>query len=167
MKIFFCKRNPALNLLMYAINFPCILTISSSSDENGVKFLSRPVEKTPEQVSWLCKGSNISKVFPNVQLRHGLQAGNITNKGVVTNYHQCLGYCCQDKHCNVAVTLRNNCFLVACKTYTSCLPQEVPDKDYHSQVIYVNWEMPSEKILTKGWCKVAHIISRNHPYFEF
>ena len=120
------------------------------TDENGEKFLSRPVEKFPEQVSWFCKGSNISKVFTNVQLRYGLQAGNVTNKGVVTNYHQCVGYCCQDKHCNVAVTLGYNCLLVACKTYASCLPEEALDKDYHSQVIYVNWEIPSEKILTKG-----------------
>jgi hypothetical protein len=134
--------------------FPSFLTVSSS-DENGVIFSSRPVEREPEQVSWFCKDSNISKIFTNVELRHGLQAGNITNKGAVTSYRQCVGHCCQDKRCNVAMILRNNCFLVACKTYTSCLPQEATDKNFPSQIIYVNWELPSEKVLTKGWCKLS------------
>ncbi len=126
-----------------------------SSDIGKVRFKRPPVEvsvkleKQPEQISWFCKDSNISKVFTNVHLR-GLQAGNITNKGAVTSYQQCMGYCCQDKHCNVAMTLRNNCFLVACKTYSSCLPQEATDKDFHSQIVYVNWEIPTEKVLTKG-----------------
>lgn len=128
----------------------CILNCSSSSDIGELKPLSRPVEEQPE-TTWFCKNSNTSKILTNVKLRGGLKAGNITNKGAVTNYHQCVGYCCQDKHCNVAMTIRNNCFLVACKSYSDCLLQEATD--LHSQVVYVNWETPTDEVLTKGWCK--------------
>lgn len=71
------------------------------------------------------------------------------DKGTVSSYHQCVGYCCEDKHCNVAMTLGNNCFLVACKTYADCLPRK--EKNTHSQVVYVDWKTPSEKVQIKGW----------------
>ena len=110
------------------------------------------VEEEPEQMSWFCKDSNISKVFNNVNLRGGSQAGNITKKGSVSSYHQCIGYCCEDKRCNVAMILRNDCFLVACKTYLDCLPQKTSNKDNQSQIVYVNWQIPKKEILTKGQC---------------
>lgn len=121
------------------------------------KALSRPVpeeEEQPEEMSRLCKANNISKIFTNFQLRGGSQAGNFTNKGAVSSYHKCVGYCCQDAHCNVALTLRNICFLVSCKTYSDCLLDQASGEDFHSQVVYVNWEKPTERILTKGWQQI-------------
>ncbi|XP_028405506.1 uncharacterized protein LOC114528113 isoform X2 [Dendronephthya gigantea] len=122
--------------------------VKPTIDLGKIKSLTYTEGEQPEQVSWFCKASNVSKVFTNVNLLGGLRAGKFTDKGAVSSYHQCAGYCCQDKHCNVAMTLGNNCFLVACKTYTACLPRKA--KDVHSQVVYVNWKTPSEKVRIKG-----------------
>ena len=116
-----------------------------------IESLSHPLlDEQPEQMSRFCKGDNISKIFSNVQLRGGLKAGNITDKGAVTSHNQCIGYCCQDKHCNVALTLQKNCFLVACKTYSDCMPQPASDKGFYSQLVYINWEVPTEEVQAKG-----------------
>ena len=127
-----------------------------SSDVGKIQSLSHTLEKETKQISWFCKDNNISKIFTNFQLRSGLKAGNITDKGVVTSHNQCIGYCCQDRHCNVALTLKKNCFLVACKTYSGCMPQPATDKNFHSQLVYINWEVPTEEVQTKGWCKCSN-----------
>lgn len=106
--------------------------------------------KETEKVLGSCSANHISPVLRNVKLRGGIKAGHFTHKGRVDDYRQCVDYCCKDELCNLALTLRNNCYLVTCKTYKACSTYPTLRRDFNPRIVYVNWGKISKKVLTKG-----------------
>ena len=76
-------------------------------------------------------------VFNNATLRGGLKAGDVKNEGKVEGMEECVETCCKTPECNVALLLKDNCYIVACFNKESC--EAVPAKQ------------------TKGRTKVAYV----------
>ena len=76
-------------------------------------------------------------VFNNATLRGGLKAGDVKNEGKVEGMEECVEMCCKTPECNVALLLKDNCYIVACFNKESC--EAVPAKE------------------TKGRTKVAYV----------
>ena len=75
-------------------------------------------------------------VFNNATLRGGLKAGDVKNEGKVEGMEECVETCCKTPECNVAMLLKDNCYIVACSNKKSC--EAVPTKQTRgNKVAYV------------------------------
>ena len=99
---------------------------SSSSVHSSKKDAEKPARRS--HVTRLTKdnSSQCFETFPlvNVTLRGGFSAGDFKFQGQVSNDFVCVELCCNDSQCNVALMLRDVCYLVACKNNKLC--QNVP-----------------------------------------
>ena len=99
---------------------------SSSSVHSSKKDAEKPARRS--HVTRLTKdnSSQCFETFPlvNVTLRGGFSAGDFKFQGQVSNDFVCLELCCNDSQCNIALMLRDVCYLVACKNNKLC--QNVP-----------------------------------------
>ena len=77
-----------------------------------------------------------SAVHFNSTFRGGINAGVLTEVGVVTSDNECISQCCLNKTCDAVFLILNRCFLVACKSKRLC--QRVPAKTltFSPRVIY-------------------------------
>ena len=76
-------------------------------------------------------------VFNDATLRGGLKAGDVKNEGRVEGMEECVEMCCKTPECNVALLLKENCYIVACFNKESC--EAVPAKQTRgrTKVAYV------------------------------
>lgn len=76
-------------------------------------------------------------VFNNATLRGGLKAGDVKDEGKVEGMEECVEMCCKTPECNVALLLKENCYIVACFNKESC--EAVPAKQTRgrTKVAYV------------------------------
>ena len=72
-----------------------------------------------------------------VTLKGGLQAGDFTDVGKVTNLEQCYDTCCQQSHCDLAFMLGQNCFSVQCKDKKLCGVTKAQPSIFNPQIAYV------------------------------
>ena len=66
----------------------------------------------------------------------GLKAGNFTNKGTVTSMNVCKSLCCRSKRCDVAVMMRNGCFLLTCRNKELCKPRKAKIENFTLKLAY-------------------------------
>ena len=72
-----------------------------------------------------------------VTLKGGLQAGEFTDVGKVTNLAQCYDVCCQQENCDLAFMLGQNCFSVQCKDKRLCTTIPAQPSIFNPQIAYV------------------------------
>ncbi|XP_065651395.1 uncharacterized protein LOC100209524 isoform X4 [Hydra vulgaris] len=73
----------------------------------------------------------------HVTLKGGLQAGDFTDVGKVSNIEQCYDICCQQEKCNLAFMLGQNCFSVVCKENDLCDTVTAQPSIFNPQIAYV------------------------------
>jgi len=80
-----------------------------------------------------------SKMQPltKVTLKDGLQAGDFTDVGKVSNLGQCYDVCCQQDRCDLAFMLGQNCFSVQCKDKSMCFTTPAQPSIFNPQIAYV------------------------------
>jgi len=133
-------------------NFTEEVSVSSASSaisEDGINVTAVPQEGYSFKSDYsLLKGKANHKtkrtyacthtfVFNNATLRGGLKAGDVKNEGKVEGMEECVEMCCKTPECNVALLLKENCYIVACFNKENC--EAVPSKQ------------------TKGRTKVAYV----------
>lgn len=86
-----------------------------------------------------------SKINPmlKVTLKGGLQAGDFTDVGKVTDLGQCYEVCCQQSSCDLAFMLGQNCFSVACKNKGLCQTTPAQPSIFNPQIAYVTSRISS------------------------
>jgi len=72
-----------------------------------------------------------------VTLKGGLQAGEFTDVGKVSNLAQCYDICCQQDNCDLAFMLGQNCFSVQCKDKRLCTTIPAQPSIFNPQIAYV------------------------------
>ena len=72
-----------------------------------------------------------------VTLKGGLQAGDFTDVGKVSNLGQCYDICCQQEKCDLAFMLGQNCFSVQCKDKKLCGTTPAQPSIFNPQIAYV------------------------------
>ena len=76
-------------------------------------------------------------VFNNSTLRGGLTAGDVKNEGLVEGMEQCVDLCCKTLECNVALLIKEKCYIVACTNKVRCEAIPVKEKGSNTKVAYV------------------------------
>lgn len=126
-----------------------VSSASSAISEDGINVTAVPPEGYSFKSDYsLLKGRANHKtkrtyacthtfVFNNATLRGGLKAGDVKNEGKVEGMEECVEMCCKTPECNVALLLRENCYIVACFNKESC--EAVPAKQTRgrTKVAYV------------------------------
>jgi len=74
----------------------------------------------------------------------GLKAGNFTNKGAVTSMNVCKNLCCRSNRCDVAVMMRNGCFLLTCRSKALCKPRKAKIENFTLKLAYRDKEKEQE-----------------------
>ena len=126
-----------------------VSSASSATSEDGINVTVVPPEGYSFKSDYsLLKGNANHKtkrtyacthtfVFNNATLRGGLKAGDVKNEGKVEGMEECVEMCCKTPECNVALLLKENCYIVACFNKESC--EAVPAKQTRgrTKVAYV------------------------------
>ena len=79
-----------------------------------------------------------TSVEHNVTLRGGLQAGNFTAVGHVENIDACAKLCCVREDCNLALMVKNHCFMVRCLNKERCRSMPVINQQFCTHIARVN-----------------------------
>ncbi|XP_048589005.1 uncharacterized protein LOC5518116 isoform X2 [Nematostella vectensis] len=110
------------------------------------KPIAEPLKKPSQPNKQACDSFDVSSTLSNVTLEGGVKSGKFTDRGVVGSMEECRSFCCAEDTCNVAFTIRSNCFLVACKDYDSCKVKPALSDYYHPRLAYVNWSPPDAEV---------------------
>ena len=73
----------------------------------------------------------------NISFRLGRQAGLFTNHGTAKNIDECSQWCCQSKHCDVALMISEDCFFVRCHTNKSCATFTIHGSKFNPRMVFV------------------------------
>ncbi|KAJ7382471.1 hypothetical protein OS493_034632 [Desmophyllum pertusum] len=79
---------------------------------------------------------DFSNVLNEVVLRGGSQSGKFKYLTEVEDMNTCIRECCRHKVCDLALMLKDNCFLVSCHNEMLCDPIQSRTSDYHPQIAY-------------------------------
>lgn len=79
---------------------------------------------------------DFSNVLHEVVLRGGSQSGKFKYLIEVESMDTCIRECCRHKVCDLALMLKDNCFLVSCHNEMLCDPVPSRSSDYHPQIAY-------------------------------
>ena len=79
---------------------------------------------------------DFSNVLHEVVLRGGSQSGKFKYLIEVENMDTCIRECCRHRVCDLALMLKDNCFLVSCYNEMLCDPIPSRSSDYHPQIAY-------------------------------
>ena len=98
-----------------------------------IKELFQP-ERTSERLP--SKACDFSQVLRDVVLRGGSHSGKFKYLAVVENMETCIKECCKNKLCDVALMLKDDCFLVSCYSEALCDAVSSRSSEYHPQLAY-------------------------------
>lgn len=82
------------------------------------------------------KACDFSQVLHEVVLRGGSQSGKFKYLVEVEDMEDCIKECCKHKVCDVALMLKDNCFLVSCHNEMLCDAIPSRSSEYHPQLAY-------------------------------
>ena len=71
----------------------------------------------PDSPKLSCK---VKTELSNVTFIEGINSGNFTDMGHVSNFDQCKQKCCENGRCNIAFKIQDDCYGVACYSRQSC-----------------------------------------------
>ncbi|KAL9963278.1 hypothetical protein ACROYT_G032462 [Oculina patagonica] len=106
---------------------------SSSRSLIVIKDLLQPETRSERAHAASCDFSN---VLHEVVLRGGSQSGKFKFLTEVDDMDTCIRECCRHKVCDLALMLKDNCFLVSCHNEVLCDPIPSRSSDYHPQIAY-------------------------------
>ena len=116
-------------------NLKCPKTyLSNSSRSVGVIKDLIQTENTSDSSAF--KACDFSQVFQEVVLRGGSQSGKFKYLAEVEDMESCIKECCRHKVCDVALMLKDNCFLVSCHNEMLCDSIPSRSSEYHPQIAY-------------------------------
>ena len=107
-------------------------------------------------ISVLLQEKGVQYVCPKMQprtkvtLKDGLQAGDFTDVGKVSNLSQCYDVCCQQDKCDLAFMLGQNCFSVQCKEKSRCVTTPAQPSIFNPQIAYIMKRSRDEASTTKS-----------------
>ena len=127
----------------YSLNCHGNLTCPNTNLSRNEQFFSRSVvvikdllhSKTNSQGPHT-EACDFSSVLHEVVLRGGSQSGKFKYLIEVENMDTCIRECCRHKVCDLALMLKDNCFLVSCYNEMLCDPMPSRSSDYHPQIAY-------------------------------
>lgn len=127
----------------YSLNCHGNLTCPNTNLSRDGQFSSRPLvvikdvlqtQTNSERVH--TEACDFSNVLHEVVLRGGSQSGKFKYLIEVENMDTCIKECCRHKVCDLALMLKDNCFLVSCHNEMLCDPIASRSSDYHPQMAY-------------------------------
>ena len=77
------------------------------------------------------------KVFKEVTLKGGINAGTYKDVGSVQSMEECSSKCCEFAACDLAFMLSSRCYLVGCSEGKNCQTQKAKPSPYHPSVSYI------------------------------
>lgn len=77
------------------------------------------------------------KVFKEVTLKGGINAGTYKDVGSVKSMEECSSKCCEFAACDLAFMLSSRCYLVGCSEGKNCQIQKAKPSPYHPSVTYI------------------------------
>ncbi|KAJ7382508.1 hypothetical protein OS493_034671 [Desmophyllum pertusum] len=107
--------------------------LSSSRSLVVIKDVMPPETRSERVFAEACDFSN---VLNEVVLRGGSQSGKFKYLTEVEDMNTCIRECCRHKVCDLALMLKDNCFLVSCHNEMLCDPIQSRTSDYHPQIAY-------------------------------
>ena len=112
-------------MLLFNSFIPCII---KSSVLLFSVLTQQPKAKSNDKA--MAKGGNkTSKCTPDLwegEVRHnmtlvgGISAGDFTDHGQTDTIQECMGYCCENKDCDLAFMIDKDCYGVKCKDPSMC-----------------------------------------------
>ena len=127
----------------YSLNCHGNLTCPNTNVASDEQFFSRSVaviKDLPHSQANLegvhTEACDFSNVLHEVVLRGGSQSGKFKYLIEVENMDTCVRECCRHKVCDLALMLKDNCFLVSCENEMLCDPIPSRSSDYHPQIAY-------------------------------
>ncbi|PFX18862.1 hypothetical protein AWC38_SpisGene16742 [Stylophora pistillata] len=127
----------------YSLNCLANLTCSNANLSRIIQASSRSLlvikgekqsEKYPQRN--LSETCHFSRVLHEVVLRGGSQSGKFKYLTEVDDMATCIKECCKHSVCDLALMLKDNCFLVSCHSDILCEPIRSRSSDYHPQIAY-------------------------------
>lgn len=127
----------------YSLNCHANLTCPNTNLSRNVQASSRSLvvikdlmqsEKHPEGVH--SEACQFSSVLHEVVLRGGSQSGKFKYLTEIEDMATCIRECCRHKVCDLALMLKDNCFLVSCHNEMLCDPIRSRSSQYHPQIAY-------------------------------
>lgn len=78
-----------------------------------------------------------SKVYKEVTLKGGINAGTYKDVGGVSTMDDCQKKCCEFPACDLAFLLAGSCYLVGCYDQKNCAMQQAKESQFNPQISYV------------------------------
>ena len=127
----------------YSLNCHGNLTCSNTTLSHDGQFFSRSVAVIKDLLHSQTNSEGnhteacgFSNVLHEVVLRGGSQSGKFKYLIEVESMDTCIRECCRHKVCDLALMLKDNCFLVSCHNEMLCDPIPSRFSDYHPQIAY-------------------------------
>ena len=127
----------------YSLNCHGNLTCPNTNLSHDGQFFSRSVAVTKDLLHLQTNSEDnhteacdFSNVLHEVVLRGGSQSGKFKYLIEVESMDTCIRECCRHKVCDLALMLKDNCFLVSCHNEMLCDPIPSRSSDYHPQIAY-------------------------------
>lgn len=105
--------------------------------ENTPKGLIAPGQKSGNVNPTLAGECRAGKVFKEVTLKGGINAGTYKDVGSVQGMEECSNKCCEFAACDLAFMLSSRCYLVGCSEGKNCQIQKAKPSPYHPSVTYI------------------------------
>lgn len=107
-----------------------------------------------------CKRSHI---MYNHTLKGGLRAGNFSMLASVDDIEVCAALCCEEKYCDLALMIGENCYAGDCASHDLCSAVPVPPgSTQRSQIAYITApgrKKAEDKLVNADWSLVYLIVS--------
>ena len=87
-----------------------------------------------------------SPISYNVTLRNGIRSGYFRDQGRVENMSECVQKCCSSEDCDVALLLKQRCYLVKCYTKQGCETVPARHSEFRPRVSHVRRANDSQLI---------------------
>ncbi|KAJ7382462.1 hypothetical protein OS493_034622 [Desmophyllum pertusum] len=115
------------------------------------------------------------KVFKEVTLKGGINAGTYKDVGSVKTMEECSSKCCEFAACDLAFMLSSRCYLVGCSEGKDCQIQKAKPSPYHPSVTYIErWNKEgvkhtvflSDSVETKFTCPAVKPLTKVKTVFS-
>ena len=131
-------RKDIPHIALHKEEYPAHLSWNPSMIQHFKTYLGKNKDKTSrDTIGKTLANCPYSKLYSRVILRRGMQAGDFTYFGKVTDVKQCLTFCCQTSSCDLVFMLDGGCYLVNCYSEPLCRVVASHQHTYKTQVIFV------------------------------
>jgi len=108
--------------------------LSSTHTPKGLIAQGQKIDDVNPTMAGQCRPG---KVFKEVTLKGGINAGTYKDVGSVQSMEECSSKCCEFAACDLAFMLSSRCYLVGCSEGKNCQIQKAKPSPYHPSVSYI------------------------------